>query len=57
MNQILSSHILKNLKIFTMKSNIGITTFLGIQIVRIHIPKNLNTKNNGGFPCTKCHLK
>ena len=29
-----------------MKSNIGITIFLGIQIVRNHIPKNLDNRSN-----------
>ena len=36
----------KNLKRFLMKSNIRITIFLGIQIVRNHIPKNLDNRSN-----------
>ena len=29
-----------------MKPNMGIATFLGIQIVRNHIPRNLDARNN-----------
>ena len=32
-----------------MKPNIRIVTFLGIQIVRNHIPRNLNAKSNVDF--------
>ena len=45
-NQILSSHIPRNLKRFPMKPNIGIATFLGIQIVRNHIFRNLDARSN-----------
>ena len=45
-NQTLSSHISRNLKRFPIKPNIGIATFLGIQIVRNHIPRNLDARNN-----------
>ena len=32
-----------------MKPNIRIVTFLGIQIVRNHIPRNLDAKSNMDF--------
>ena len=35
-----------NLKIFPMKPNIGIATFLGIQITRNYIPMNLDVRGN-----------
>ena len=49
-NQTLSSYIPRNLKRFSMKPNIGIVTFLVIQIVRNHIFKNLDVKSNGLEP-------
>ena len=45
-NQILLFHILRNLKRFPMKPDIRITTFLGIQIIRNHILKNLDIRSN-----------
>ena len=38
-----------------MKPNIRITTFLGIQITKNHILKNLDAKSNVDSP-TKCHI-
>lgn len=49
-NQILSSHIPRNLKRFSMKPNIGIAIFLGIQIVKNHIPRSLDARNNVDSP-------
>ena len=36
----------KNLIRFSIKLNIGIIIFLGIQIARHHIPSNLDTRSN-----------
>ena len=33
-----------------MKQNIGITTFLDIQIAKNHIPKNLDARSNVNSP-------
>ena len=49
-NQTLSSYIPRNLKRFPMKLNIGIATFLGIQIAKNHILKNLNVRSNVDSP-------
>ena len=54
-NHTLSSHIPKNLKRFSMKPNIRITTFLVIQITKNHILKNLDANSNVDSP-TKCHI-
>ena len=48
-NQILSSHNPRNIKRFSMKPNIRIITFIGIQIARNHILKNLNAMSNVDF--------
>ena len=49
-NQILSSHIPRNLKRFPMKPNIRIATVLDIQIIRNHILRNLDTGSNVDSP-------
>ena len=38
---------------FPIKANIGIVTFLGIQITRYHIPSNLDARSNVDFPYHK----
>ena len=40
-----------------MKSNIEIVTFLGIQILRNHIPRNLDTKSNMNSPVPNATIK
>ena len=45
-NQTLSSYILRNLKIFSKKPNIRIATILDIQIVKNHISKIVDGRNN-----------
>ena len=40
-----------------MKPNIGIATFLSIQIVRNRIPRNLNAMNNVDFPIPNATLE
>ena len=40
-----------------MKPNIGKATFLGIQIVRNHIPRNLDAKSNMDFLIRNVTLK
>ena len=42
-------NIPRNLIRFPIKPNIGIVTFLSIQIARHHIPSNLNVRNNVDF--------
>ena len=49
-NQTLSFHIPRNLKRFPIKPNIGIATFLGIQIARNHILRNLDVRSNVDSP-------
>ena len=53
----LSSHILRNFKRFPMKPNIGKATFLGIQIARNHIPRNLDARSNMDFLIRNVTLK
>ena len=55
-NQILLSHIPRNLKIFSMKPNRGIATFLGIQIAKNHIPRNLDARSNVDSPIPNATL-
>ena len=40
-----------------MKPNMGIATFLGIQIARNHIPRNLNAWNNVDSPLPNVTLR
>ena len=56
-NQILSSHISRNLKRLPMKPNIGIVTFLGIKIVRNHILRNLDVRSNVNSHYQKPHIR
>ena len=55
-NQILSSHNPRNIKRFSMKPNIRIITFIGIQIARNHILKNQDARSNVDYSISNATL-